>query len=255
MPNSIKMKNPVLSLLIVTLFQFGLVLQYTFNERAPKNNYFYTDHALQATVKIRTIFSNGDSSSVKSGSGATISADGLILTNLHNIGQAKHIEVQFYSGRKCLAKMIHVDPQLDLALLKVDRYDLAFFQINKNPEPRIGQTVYAIGSPKRLEHSLTSGIVGALNRKIDAIEDTNRIESFIQTDVVINPGFSGGPLFDSMGRLIGINTAILTSCSHFEGYSFAIPVKYINAFLEQVSGRLEASQVKVQYSFIAASFD
>lgn len=167
------------------------------------------------------------------GSGAIISKQGLILTNFHNVRNAESIEVRLFGGRSYLATTVFSDPRKDLALLKITAQGLPFFSIDKTANVRVGEVVYAIGSPKQLAFSVTNGIVGGLNRQIGAIEHPHRIERFIQTNVQLNPGCSGGPLLNQDGCLVGINTAILTTNGRFEGYSFAIPVDLVNNFLEE----------------------
>jgi serine protease Do len=207
-------------LLIVLMFVF-----FGVGRRVP----FSPQQALDATVKV--IASN--SVEQINGSGVFINQNGLVITNFHNIDGANKIEIVVRNGKRYTAILECVDSSRDLALLKISINNPFFFTVMDAPLPGIGTTVYAIGSPIHLEFTYSSGIVGGLNRNIGAIPYRHALESFIQTDVPLDHGCSGGPLFNARGELLGINTAIWSSDGHFEGYSFAIPSYLVYVFLQK----------------------
>lgn len=157
------------------------------------------------------------------GSGVIISPDGFIVTNHHVIDQGSTIKVTLNNKKEYEAKLIGSDPSTDLALLKIDGRDLPFLLFGNSDSLQIGEWVVAVGNPFRLESTVTAGIVSAKGRNINILEADYPIESFIQTDAVVNPGNSGGALVNTLGELIGINTAIITQSGKYEGYSFAVP--------------------------------
>ncbi|MBP9191211.1 MAG: Do family serine endopeptidase [Ignavibacteria bacterium] len=161
-----------------------------------------------------------------SGSGILISNDGYILTNNHVVKNASDngIKVILTDKREYTAKMIGVDPNTDLAVIKVDAYDLPSITIGNSDNVQVGQWVVAIGNPLGLNSTVTAGIVSALGRNIQLGGDSYAINNFIQTDAAINPGNSGGALVDINGNLVGINTAIKTTNGYYQGYGFAIPI-------------------------------
>ncbi|MGH3646967.1 MAG: S1C family serine protease [Micromonosporaceae bacterium] len=163
------------------------------------------------------------------GSGVVVSADGLVLTNNHVVGDADEIEVRFQDGGRETAELVEADPELDLAVIKIeDAKDLPAARIGNSSKLRVGDTVIAIGSPLGLEGSVTAGIVSGLDRTIPAREGVGggEISGVIQTDAAINPGNSGGPLLNSTGEVVGINTAIATTSAEGGniGLGFAVPV-------------------------------
>lgn len=154
------------------------------------------------------------------GSGFIISSDGYILTNNHVVKNADRIVVQLSDRRELRAKLIGADERTDVALLKVNAKDLPTVKIGDSSKLQVGQWVLAIGSPFGLQYSATQGIVSALGRSLPS--DT--YVPFIQTDAAVNPGNSGGPLFDTDGEVIGINSQIYSNTGGFMGLSFAIPI-------------------------------
>ncbi|MEO1958361.1 MAG: DegQ family serine endoprotease [Nautiliaceae bacterium] len=154
------------------------------------------------------------------GSGVIISKDGYIVTNYHVISNATKITVTLKDGKKYKAKVIGSDPKTDLALIKIDAKNLTPITIGDSNKVQVGDIVLAIGNPFGLGETVTQGIVSATNRSSIGI---NSYEDFIQTDAAINPGNSGGALVDLKGRLIGINSAILTASGANNGIGFAIP--------------------------------
>jgi len=161
------------------------------------------------------------------GSGVILTKNGYIVTNYHVIKGAKKIIVKTINGKVYKAKVIGSDPKTDLAVIKINAKDLHPITIANSNKVEVGDIVLAIGNPFGLQESVTAGIVSALNR--DSI-GLNAYENFIQTDAAINPGNSGGALVDMKGRLIGINSAILTKSGGNNGIGFAIPsnmMKYV----------------------------
>lgn len=157
------------------------------------------------------------------GSGVIISADGYIVTNNHVVADAEKIEITLHDKRLLTAKVIGLDPNTDVALIKVDAENLPTLAFANSDELKVGEWVVAVGNPFNLESTVTAGIISAIGRSINILEGKAPIESFIQTDAVVNPGNSGGALVNTQGDLIGINTAIASPTGVFAGYSFAVP--------------------------------
>jgi S1-C subfamily serine protease len=160
-----------------------------------------------------------------SGTGFVWDKQGHIVTNFHVVYQADAIIVTLADGSEYKAKVVGADPDHDLAVLSIRAPETSLqpVTLGSSPSLRVGQKVLAIGNPFGLDHTLTTGVVSALGRTIRSI--TNRtIEGVIQTDAAINPGNSGGPLLDSAGRLIGINTQIVSPSGAYAGIGFAVPV-------------------------------
>jgi serine protease Do len=153
------------------------------------------------------------------GSGFIISADGYILTNAHVVEDARNIIVYLTDKRQFQAKVIGVDPRTDIALLKIGAKDLPVAVIGDSEKLEVGDWVVAIGSPFGFTNSVTQGIVSAKGR---ALEEA--YVPFIQTDVPVNPGNSGGPLFNLKGEVVGINSIIFSHSGEYIGLSFAIPI-------------------------------
>lgn len=154
------------------------------------------------------------------GSGLIIGADGVILTNAHVVQGASDVTVKLTDRREFKAKIIGADRRSDIAVLKIDATELPTVKIGDPEKIRVGEWVAAIGSPFGLENSVTSGIVSAKSR---TLPDSSYV-SFIQTDVAVNPGSSGGPLLNMRGEVIGINSQIYSRTGGYMGLSFAIPI-------------------------------
>ncbi len=166
------------------------------------------------------------------GSGVIIDArKGYVLTNHHVIEEADQVSVTLLNGRELKAKLIGVDPETDVALLKIPTGNLKALRLGNSERLRVGDFVVAIGNPFGLGQTVTSGIVSALGRSGLGIEG---YEDFIQTDASINPGNSGGALVDLNGRLIGINTAILAPGGGNVGIGFAIPINMVKKVVEHL---------------------
>ena len=155
------------------------------------------------------------------GSGVIISADGYIVTNNHVVENADQITITLNDNREFTAKVIGLDADTDLALLKVDAKNLPAIVIGDSDKLRVGEWVLAVGNPFNLTSTVTAGIVSAKARNLGAHK--NGIESFIQTDAAINPGNSGGALVNTSGELVGINAMLYSQTGSFSGYGFAIP--------------------------------
>ena len=158
------------------------------------------------------------------GSGVLISDDGYVVTNHHVVERASEIQITLADKRQYSATVVGSDGATDLAVLKVDTDDgLPAIRLGNSDRVQVGDWVIAVGNPFRLTSTVTAGIVSALGRQVNIIEDAFRIENFIQTDAAINPGNSGGALVNMNGELVGINTAIATESGSYEGYGFAVP--------------------------------
>jgi S1-C subfamily serine protease len=152
------------------------------------------------------------------GSGFSISSDGLILTNFHVINQAKEISVTLPSGKTLKPEIIGTDPATDIAILKINDSSLPPLEFANSENLQPGQIAIAIGNPLGFQHSVTAGVVSALGRTLRS-QSGRMIDDIIQTDASLNPGSSGGPLMDSSGKVIGINTAIIKQA---QGICFAV---------------------------------
>ena len=170
-----------------------------------------------------------------SGSGVIISPDGYIVTNDHVVKEAKEVMVMLNDNREYKASIIGTDPTTDLALLKIEASDLPFLSFGDSDSLMIGEWVLAVGNPLKLQSTVTAGIVSAKGRDINILNNQQySIESFIQTDAVVNPGNSGGALVNTRGDLVGINTAILTTSGLYEGYSFAVPANLVQKVVRDI---------------------
>jgi serine protease Do len=153
------------------------------------------------------------------GSGVVVTADGYILTNNHLVEDADTVKITFQDGRELDATIVGKDPKTDVAVLKVHATDLPFITMANSEQLEVGDLVLAIGNPFGIGQTVTMGIVSATGRATLGLD----YEDFIQTDAAINPGNSGGALIDTAGRLVGINTAILSRSGGNHGIGFAIP--------------------------------
>ncbi len=228
----------------------------------------------QGVVHLRTSYGAGnfslnplesyfDSPARSSGSGVIISDDGFIVTNYHVVEEATQIEVVLNNNDRYYAKVMGADPTTDLALLKINSYNLPFVRYGDSDALQAGEWVLAIGNPFELNSTVTAGIVSAKARNIGILGDRNnlQVESFIQTDAAVNPGNSGGALVNLRGELVGINSAIATSTGGYQGYSFAIPVSLVKKVMDdllefgQVQRGLLGVQIEGVTARIAERFD
>jgi serine protease Do len=177
------------------------------------------------------------------GSGFIISSDGYVLTNAHVVAGAKAATVRLTDKREFKAKVIGVDRPTDVAVLKIDAKDLPTAVLAKADEVKPGQWVAAIGSPFGMENTVTAGIISA---KFRALPNQNYVP-FIQTDVAVNPGNSGGPLLNAKGEVIGINSQIYSNTGAYAGVSFAIPIDVAVKVKDQLvaTGKVERGRIGV----------
>lgn len=179
----------------------------------------------------------GGNMPISSGSGVIISPDGYIVTNNHVIEGATKVDISLDNNKRYEATIIGTDPTTDLALLKIDENNLPFVKFGDSDQTKIGEWVLAVGNPFDLNSTVTAGIISAKARNINILRDVEnnlQIESFLQTDAVVNPGNSGGALVNLAGELIGINTAIATSTGTFAGYSFAVPSTLVKKVMDDL---------------------
>lgn len=176
------------------------------------------------------------------GSGFIISSDGYVLTNNHVVDNSNGIFVTMTNGKEYKAKVIGKDARTDIALLKIDAKGLKPLTIGDSDKLKKGQWVLAIGSPFGLDSTVTAGIISAINR------DTGDYLPFIQTDVAVNPGNSGGPLINLAGQVVGINSQIISRSGGFMGISLAIPIDEVMRVVDQLKahGKVTRGKIGVQ---------
>jgi serine peptidase DegS len=165
------------------------------------------------------------------GSAVVIDAEGYLVTNFHVVAEAAEIRVQLADGRIADPDVVGYDAETDLALLKVDLGTLTAIPLGRSNDVRIGDIVLAIGNPYGLTKTVTQGIVSATGRGLLGL---TTFENFIQTDAAINEGNSGGALVNTLGELVGINTAVLAQDAGTEGISFAIPVDLVRGVVDEI---------------------
>ncbi len=212
----------------------------TFISATPSSFTKASEIVTPAVVNIRTQAQNrfdfwsNNSAGTSSGSGVIISEDGYIMTNNHVIEGGASIQITLSDKREFEARKVGFDPSTDLALLKIEARNLPYLKFANSDSLRVGEWILAVGNPFNLESTVTAGIVSAKGRDIKILEGNYRIESFIQTDAMVNPGNSGGALVNMAGDLVGINTAIMSRSGSFEGYSFAIPSNLARKIIEDL---------------------
>jgi putative serine protease PepD len=169
------------------------------------------------------------------GSGFVLDGNGYILTNDHVVDGANSVQVRFKDGAPISARVVNADPSTDLALLKISAGDrkLTPLALGSSSALKVGQPAIAIGSPFRLQGTLTTGVISALGRSITA-PNNFPIDNVVQTDAAINPGNSGGPLLDGNGRVVGVNAQIATNTGANDGVGFAIPIDTAKQVLPQL---------------------
>ncbi|MFL2767329.1 MAG: S1C family serine protease [Dehalococcoidia bacterium] len=198
------------------------------------------DSSLSSIVHIKVIqtvpsmgFFSQNQSRRSNGSGFVWDESGHIVTNYHVVADVDNVEVQFSDGSEFLAKVVGLDPNSDLAVIKLETNDMSFtpLDLGNSNEVNVGNYTLAIGSPFGQEFSMTSGIVSAIKRTVPSQNSTFTIPNVIQTDAAINPGNSGGPLLDIKGKVIGINSQIITQNGGNAGVGFAVPVNTAKAIV------------------------
>ncbi len=187
----------------------------------------------------RTVRSDGlfmlERDSEGAGSGSVIDRKGHILTNYHVIEDARQVKVTLFNGKTYAATLVGADPVNDTAVIRIDAPPDSLYPIEfgDSGRLRVGMKVFAIGNPFGLERTMTTGIISSLNRSLQVTESRS-IKSIIQVDAAVNPGNSGGPLLDSRGRLIGVNTAIASRTGQSAGVGFAIPSSLLMRVVPQL---------------------
>ncbi|HVZ64546.1 MAG TPA: Do family serine endopeptidase [Lacunisphaera sp.] len=169
-------------------------------------------------------FRGGEQKQSGLGSGVIISSDGYIITNNHVVEEADELKVLLNDEREYTAKVIGTDPKTDVAVIKIDADKLPAATLADSSKLRVGDVVFAIGNPLGVGQTVTMGIVSATGRRVHILDEVAGYEDFIQTDAAINQGNSGGALIDARGRLVGINSAILSTSQGNIGIGFAIPI-------------------------------
>jgi S1-C subfamily serine protease len=178
-----------------------------------------------------------------SGSGFLISSDGYMITNHHVIEKAEGVQVTFSDGRKVSAEIAGADPSTDIAVLKIYSEGLKALQFADSKQLKVGQIAIAMGNPMGLQYTVTTGVVSALGRSLRA-NNGRLIDDVIQTDAALNPGNSGGPLLDSTGRVIGVNTAVIAGA---QGLCFAVSSNLAASVTGQLilHGRVKRAQLGI----------
>ena len=186
------------------------------------------------------------------GSGFIVSADGLVLTNAHVVKGASDVTVKLTDRREFRAKVLGSDPKTDVAVLKIDAKDLPTVRLGTTRDLQVGEWVLAIGSPFGFENSVTAGVVSAKGRSLP----DDSLVPFIQTDVAVNPGNSGGPLFNARGEVVGINSQIYSRSGGYQGVSFAIPIELAAKIKDQIvaTGKVRHAQLGVAVQEVNQAF-
>jgi serine protease Do len=184
------------------------------------------------------------------GSGFIISSDGLVLTNAHVVRDAKQVTVKLSDRREFSAQVLGSDPATDIAVLKLDAKNLPTVQLGDPKQVQVGDYVLAIGAPYGFEQTATQGIVSAKGRSLPG----ESVVPFIQTDAAVNPGNSGGPLFDASGRVVGVNAQIYSQSGGFQGLAFSIPIDVALKIKDQLvaHGKVEHARLGVTLQDLSA---
>ena len=178
------------------------------------------------------------------GSGFIVRSDGLVLTNAHVVRDAQHVTVTLADHHEYRAKVLGIDTATDVAVLKVEAHNLPTVRFGDSSQLQVGDYVLAIGQPYGLEETATAGIVSAKGRSLPG----DSYVPFIQTDVAVNPGNSGGPLFDARGEVVGINSQIYSNTGGYQGVSFAIPIDVAARVQQQIlkNGKVEHARLGIE---------
>jgi 2-alkenal reductase len=199
-----------------------------FNASAPSVVYIFTENAVTGFFGTRQVRQGA-------GSGFLWDEQGHVVTNFHVIEGSRRIQVRLDSGEAIDATYVGGSPDHDLAVIRLRRSlaDIRPIPVGDSNNLQVGQTVLAIGNPFGLSRTLTTGVISALDRRLPTATG-REVVGVIQTDAAINPGNSGGPLMDSSGRLIGVNTAIISGSGSSAGIGFAVPVDVVNTVVPQL---------------------
>lgn len=216
--NNLPLSGPVSYADAVEHAAYSVVNIYTRTVIPENENQLYSDPDFRKFYEGKNSGKERIQSSL--GSGVILTSDGYIATNNHVIAGAGSVVVALKDGREALAKIVGVDPETDLAVLKIKLQDLPSITLSSSANLRVGDVALAIGNPFGVGQTVTMGIISATGRNQLGL---NTYEDFIQTDAAINPGNSGGALIDARGNLIGINTAIFSRTGGSQGIGFAIP--------------------------------
>jgi len=186
------------------------------------------------------------------GSGFIIDANGIVLTNAHVVKGASDVTVKLTDRREFRAKVLGADPKTDIAVLKIDARNLPTVTLGNSADLKVGDWVLAIGSPFGFENTVTAGVVSAKGR---SLPDDSYVP-FIQTDAAVNPGNSGGPLFNARGEVVGINSQIYSRSGGFQGLSFAIPIEVATRVEQQIvaTGHVEHARLGVAVQEVNQAF-
>ena len=186
------------------------------------------------------------------GSGFIISPDGLVLTNAHVVKGASDVTVKLTDRREFHAKVLGSDPKTDVAVLKIEAKNLPTVRLGSTRDLQVGEWVLAIGSPFGFENSVTAGVVSAKGRSLP----DDSLVPFIQTDVAVNPGNSGGPLFNARGEVVGINSQIYSRSGGYQGVSFSIPIELAAKIKDQIvaTGKVRHAQLGVAVQEVNQAF-
>jgi serine protease Do len=186
------------------------------------------------------------------GSGFIVSSDGLVLTNAHVVKGASEVVVKLTDRREFRAKVLGADAKTDVAVLKIDARNLPTVRLGSTRDLQVGEWVLAIGSPFGFENSVTAGVVSAKGRSLP----DDSLVPFIQTDVAVNPGNSGGPLFNARGEVVGINSQIYSRSGGYQGVSFAIPIELAGKVKDQIvaTGKVRHAQLGVAVQEVNQAF-
>ena len=168
------------------------------------------------------------------GSGVIISSDGYIITNNHVVEEADELKVLLNDEREFTAKVIGTDPKTDVAVIKIEAEKLPAATLADSARLRVGDVVFAIGNPFGVGQTVTMGIISATSRRVGILDEVGGYEDFIQTDAAINQGNSGGALIDARGRLVGINSAIISNSQGNIGIGFAIPINLASSIMHSL---------------------
>ena len=207
--------------------------------------------SIATTIKVprRNLFSRSQGSSQgPSGSGFLISSDGFVVTNNHVIDGVEKVFVRLHNGKDLEAEIVGTDAETDIALLKVTGSDFTPFKIGNIDKTKVGSWALAIGAPFGFDQTVTAGIISAKGRSVG-----DQYIPYIQTDVAINPGNSGGPLIDMNGRVVGVNSKILSTSGGSNGLSFSIPIDLAMDVVNQIkdTGQVVRGYLGVNYQEVS----